>query len=305
MVDGILNINKPRGITSHDVVLRARRLFSSKIGHAGTLDPQATGVLLLLAGRATKIAQFIAGWTKEYLARMRFGLITSTQDVWGETLKEAEARDVTFGKIKETLPRFCGEITQTPPMVSALHHKGERLYRLARRGEKVEPRPRKVRVFDLELLEFNPGPNPELRFRVVTSGGTYIRTLCHDLGRALGVGGCLVSLARSRVGPYRLSSSIDLEKIEAMKAEARKNSFSSIDEALTNLPWIRLSNSGARRISQGQPIDSLWIEETQERIEPGSLIRLYDPSSNLLAIARTIADLDRPGVVAKPVRVLN
>ncbi len=302
-MNGLLNINKPRGLTSHDVVLCVRRKTKvKKVGHAGTLDPQATGVLLLLVGQATKIAQFISSWPKEYHARLRLGITTTTQDIWGEVLEEVEAGHILFEEVKEAVLCFSGEILQVPPMVSATWCKGKRLYQLARRGEEVERVPRRVEIYEWKLLDFDPGKNPELSFKVKCSAGTYIRTLCHDLGQALGVGGCLVSLVRTKIGSYHLASSISLEEFESRDCG---EVILPIDQVLHHLPLVRVSGYGAEHINHGRPLESSWIEETEGRIEEGSTIRIYDPSVKLLALARTTQSLCRPGIVARLLRVLN
>jgi tRNA pseudouridine55 synthase len=229
-MNGILNINKPPGMTSHDVVVLARRrLRMRKIGHGGTLDPQAKGVLLLLVGKATKISQFLRELEKEYIARMRFGAVTLTQDAWGKILQEREAGRVDLGMVKRVIPRFLGRIKQIPPAFSAIHHNGRRLYELAREGTIVKPSPRMVNIYKIEPLRFYEGQRPEFEFRVICGSGTYIRTLCHDLGASVGVGGYLISLTRTRIGPYRISSSIDLEGISQEK-------LSPVDEILSYIP---------------------------------------------------------------------
>lgn len=226
----VLNINKPAGMTSHDVVAIIRKLLKTaqgtgeklqvdseeavccnkpsdriKVGHAGTLDPQATGVLIILVGKATNLSSFFLTTDKEYIAEMKLGVKTDTQDAWGKIIQEQEIKTLTIDSIrlKDVLSSFCGEILQIPPMVSAVHYNGQRLYKLARQGKIVERKPRKVTIFELELLEFQNALSI-LRFRVVCSSGTYIRTLCADIGNALGVGGHLTSLVRTRVGQFCL-----------------------------------------------------------------------------------------------------
>ncbi|MDI6735345.1 MAG: tRNA pseudouridine(55) synthase TruB [bacterium] len=207
-----MNINKPSNMTSHDVVFRIRKLIKQKrIGHAGTLDPQATGVLVLLLGKATKLAETLKGDSKEYFASMKLGIRTTTQDAWGEITEQKTDFSLQKEAVENALLSFKGETNQIPPMFSALHHKGKRLYELARQGKEVERLPRQIKIFEIELLNFRPSDN--LTFRVVCSGGTYIRTLCADVGEALGVGGHLTSLKRMRSGKFKIEDAIDLSDL--------------------------------------------------------------------------------------------
>lgn len=200
--DGFLLVDKPAGITSFRVVDRLKKRFRiGKLGHGGSLDPPATGLLVLLVNRATRQARHLLEGEKEYEAVVRLGLETDTQDITGRVLKEIPGCRPEGGAVKAALERFRGEIEQVPPMVSALKHRGERLYRIARRGEEVPRPPRKVTI---SLLELTSGSGDRLGLRVRCSKGTYIRTLAHDLGRALGCGGCLEGLRRTAAGPFRI-----------------------------------------------------------------------------------------------------
>jgi len=212
IMDGILNINKPVNMTSHDVVQCIRRLIKQKkVGHAGTLDPQAGGVLVLLLGKATKLAQSIQSDSKEYRASMRLGVNTTTQDAWGEIIETKSKFNLQKEEVEKVLLGFKGEINQIPPMFSALHSQGKRLYELARQGKEIERLPRKVKIFEIKLLDFVPPA--ELTFKVTCSSGTYIRTLCADIGKILGVGGHLTSLQRIRSGRFKIEDAIDLSDL--------------------------------------------------------------------------------------------
>ncbi|HOO77815.1 MAG TPA: tRNA pseudouridine(55) synthase TruB [bacterium] len=214
---GIMLVDKPAGITSFGVVARIRRRFKfGKVGHGGTLDPMATGLLIVLCGKATRTARNLLGGGKEYRAEALLGRWTDTQDATGRTLGEADPSRVTREELEEALEAFRGEIEQVPPMVSALKFRGKPLYKLAREGKTVERSPRKVTVSRLELVWFRP---PLAGLEVACSGGTYVRTLIHDLGLRLGCGACLASLRRTRVGPYRLEQAFPLEKILEGEAE--------------------------------------------------------------------------------------
>ena len=207
--DGFLLVDKPAGLPSFRVVDRLKKRFRvGKLGHGGSLDPPATGLLVLLVNRATKRAGELLGGEKEYRAVVRLGIETDTQDLTGRRLKTIEGCRPDPAAIEKALEGFGGEIEQVPPMVSALKHRGERLYRIARRGEVVDRPPRKVTISRLELTGVS---GDRIRLRVSCSKGTYIRTLAHDLGRALGPGGCLEELRRTAVGPFRVEQAIPLD----------------------------------------------------------------------------------------------
>ena len=212
MPDGILIIDKPAGWTSMDVCAKLRGILREKrIGHAGTLDPMATGVLPVFVGRATKAVQFAENGRKEYRAVLKLGTVTDTQDTTGTVL---EAHPVTVGadEVRAALEHFTGELLQLPPMYSALKVNGQKLYDLARQGKTVERKPRAITVYEMELLE-QSAPD-EFTLRVVCSKGTYIRTLCHDLGQALGCGGCMAALRRTEASNFRIDEAVTLEDVQ-------------------------------------------------------------------------------------------
>ena len=216
-VDGVLVVDKPAGLTSHDVVDVVRKAaHQRKVGHTGTLDPDATGVLVLCLGRATRLVRFLQAGRKTYTATARLGAVTTSQDASGEITAETDASHIDEGDVRGALERFRGEIEQVPPMVSALKVDGERLHEKARRGEVVERDPRRVTIHELVLEHFEGGEaRPELRFRVTCSAGTYVRTLAHDLGAVLGVGGHLTDLRRVSNGPFTDGDATPLPEIEA------------------------------------------------------------------------------------------
>ncbi len=210
-MDGIINVNKPAGMTSHDVVLRIRKILKhEKVGHCGTLDPQATGVLLICVGRATKLSQHFLHLDKTYWAQCRLGVTTESQDSEGQILETKEVPELSKDQIAEALKSFLGKQEQMPPMVSAKRHNGQRLYRLARKGVEVERKPVQIEIFDIELLDWE---TPVVTFKASVSSGTYIRTLCDDLGRKLDCGGHLSALDRVRVGNFHVDESRDLESL--------------------------------------------------------------------------------------------
>jgi len=210
-LEGIVIINKPAGITSHDVVSAVRRTFNMKrVGHAGTLDPMATGVLVMLLGKSTKLFDKFVAFDKGYRATLRLGVKTTTADIMGQVLEEKPYANVTQKQVEEVMVRFTGEIEQKPPMVSAVKHKGERLYKLARQGKEVERTARKVRIDELKLLKFNL---PEVEFFMACSKGTYVRQLAEDVGDILGCGACISQIERTKVGPFTIAQAISLEEL--------------------------------------------------------------------------------------------
>ena len=212
MANGIIIIDKPSGWTSMDVCAKLRGiLHTKKVGHAGTLDPMATGVLPVFVGQATRAVSFAESGQKEYVAGLKLGLVTNTQDTSGETLGTHPA-SVTRTELEAVLPRFTGEIEQIPPMYSAIKIGGKKLYELARRGEEVERKPRPVTIYGLEVVEQTAPDAFTLRIRC--SKGTYVRTLCHDIGRALGCGGCMSALRRTMAAGFTLADAVTLERVQ-------------------------------------------------------------------------------------------
>lgn len=216
-VNGILLLDKDEGWTSQDCVSKLRGILGERrIGHAGTLDPLATGLLVVLVGRATRAAAFAEAETKEYVAAFRPGIVTDTQDITGNLLRSSDVLP-SEEDVRAALPRFTGEIEQIPPMYSAIKVNGQKLYDLARQGREVARKPRKITIFDLALTQ-NLG-NGQYALRIVCSKGTYIRTLCHDLGQALGCGGCMAALRRTEASNFRIDEAVTLEDV-AREGEA-------------------------------------------------------------------------------------
>ena len=213
--DGVLLVDKPAGVTSSDVVVAVRRMFRlKKVGHGGTLDPQATGLLVLLVGRGTKLSSAAMSGDKTYEGTLRLGAATTTQDAEGEVVSRGDPSGVTRERLEALVASdFTGDLFQTPPMVSAIKVDGVPLYRMARRGEEVEREPRLVHVFSLRIDEFGV---PDTRFTVRCSKGTYVRTLCHDIGERLGCGGHLAALRRTRSGRFSVADAIALDDLRAL-----------------------------------------------------------------------------------------
>jgi tRNA pseudouridine55 synthase len=250
---GLLIVDKPGGITSHDVVARVRRALRMKgVGHLGTLDPAATGLLIVAVGAATRCASVWQGGEKTYLGTARFGLVTSTQDLSGEVL-DARAVELDEDRIRAASATLTGEIEQVPPMVSALKIQGERLYRLARRGVTVDRAPRRITVFEWEWLAFEL---PDARFRVRCSTGTYVRTLVHELGAKLGAGAALASLRRIRSEPFGLARCVHADELARLSpGDLWARGGIELEAALATLSSVMLDAGGTAAIARGAPAD--------------------------------------------------
>lgn len=268
-------MNKPVGMTSHDVVARVRRITGQKrVGHAGTLDPLASGVLLLCLGQATRVAEYLIAGNKVYVAGCRLGITTDTYDAEGRITSQARVT-VTREQVERELSALVGNLEQTPPMYSALKVGGTPLYRLARRGQTIHRAARKVEIHAIELLEWTP---PEMRLRVHCSKGTYIRSLVHDLGQRLQCGAYLTALLRMASGAFRIEQSITLTQLEeALARGSTARLLHPLDSALQAFPAVTVDERAAKSIVRGQSV--------QLPADPAvSPIRSYDPSGRLLAL---------------------
>ncbi len=309
-VHGVLNINKPAGMTSHDVVDAVRRILGMRrVGHTGTLDPQATGVLPMCVGRATRIAQYLTQADKEYVMTLRLGITTDTLDAAGKETTRVEDVAVRREDLLAVLPRFVGEIQQVPPIYSAKKYRGERLYRLARRGEHVERQPVTVRIHTLDLLEFRP---PFVRLRAICSKGTYARSLCDDIGRALGCGGHLYELTRTRSGRFTLEGILTLTELEDRVRGGRLSEvLIPIAEALDHLPAVRVAPEAGRLILHGGALTAALVVQFPAHLTRGALVRILGFRKQLLSLAETtVASVDFAAcqptrVVLHPVRVFS
>jgi tRNA pseudouridine55 synthase len=296
-MDRVLIVDKPRGLTSHDVVQRIRWSTGvRRVGHAGTLDPPATGVLVVLVGRATRLAQFLAERDKEYRGEMVLGVTTDTQDSAGAVLEERSIDSVTEAAVRDVLASFVGETSQIPPMVSALKRQGTPLHVLARRGITVEREPRTIRIERLRLLEFAP---PSVSFDLVCSKGTYVRTLAADAGERLGCGAHLGQLVRLRVGPFSIEEALPLDEIVSLRKDAG-SAGRSMFEALDFWSSLRLSESEAAAVATGGAIE---VDESRLGGPPGEHVRLSSDGVALAAVGRRIAGGHAGSVRIRPVRV--
>jgi tRNA pseudouridine55 synthase len=255
MLDGILNLDKPKGPTSHDIIDHVRGLTGiRRVGHAGTLDPMATGVLLVCVGKATRVSEYLMAGQKVYRARVRLGITTNTYDAEGQVAPSASVDPVEISRaeVETALARFRGAIEQVPPMYSALKLKGKSLHELARQGIEVKREPRRVEIPRLELTEWEP---PECTLEVTCSPGTYVRALAHDLGQVLGCGAHLTGLVRLASGGFRLEDAVTLD---ALTQAADKGHWTDllhpIDTALAHFPALHLDAAAARRLCLGQAV---------------------------------------------------
>ena len=271
-MNGIVIVDKPQGWTSQDVTARLRRVFSTRrIGHGGTLDPMATGVLPVFVGRATRAVEFFEHAEKTYEATLRLGMKTDTQDITGTVLEERPVT-VTEQDILNVLPAFRGEILQIPPMYSALKVNGQKLYDLARKGKEVERQPRPITIHELELLHFD---GQDARIRVRCSKGTYIRTLCEDMGEKLGCLGCMAALRRTRAGEYTIEKAVPLQTL--LDAENPEQYLLSMDSPFQGYPAVTLSENQEKRCRNGNAF-TLRV--------PDGTYRAYGKNGEFLMLAR-------------------
>ncbi len=278
-IDGILNIWKPSGMTSFGVVDHVRKTVGiRKAGHGGTLDPLATGVLLVLLGEATKIQAYLPD-EKEYEGIMKLGEETSTQDTSGNIIRQVKDLRTSEKEVKEISRTFLGRIKQVPPMASAKHYRGRRLYELHRQGKEVERKPHEVVITSLNILEYSP---PLVRFSVVCSGGTYVRTLVHDWGKRLGCGAHLISLVRKRIGHFHLEDSLPLSS----PGETYFSSVKPVEDGLSSLGKAVLKDWAAVRVFHGGNIDNSGVERWEPSPSLGNVFAVYSGEGTLLALAR-------------------
>ena len=271
-MNGIVIVDKPQGWTSQDVTARLRRVYATRrIGHGGTLDPMATGVLPVFVGRATRGVEFFEHAEKTYDTVLLLGRTTDTQDVTGTVLAEKAVR-LSPADIENVLPRFRGDILQVPPMYSALKVNGKKLYELARKGQEVERQPRPITVFELTNLGFD---GTRLSLRVKCSKGTYIRTLCQDIGEALGCGGCMEALRRVRAGEYGIEDAVPLEKL--LESETPERYLRSLDTMFAHCHAVTLTPNQEKRCRNGNPFSSPL---------PQGTYRAYSQSGEFLMLAK-------------------
>ena len=287
-MNGIVIVDKPQGWTSQDVTARLRRVFQTRrIGHGGTLDPMATGVLPVFVGRATRGVEFFEHASKEYVTRLRPGIVTDTQDMTG-TILEEHAVQLDDGKIENALSHFRGEILQIPPMYSAIKVNGQKLYDLARKGKTVEREPRPVTIFDLTYLGMEDGC---IRLRVSCSKGTYIRTLCHDIGARLGCGGCMESLQRTRAGEYDISQAVPLQQL--LESESPEQFLQPVDSMFRQYPAVTLTSNQETRCRNGNSFSVQFPNGTYRAYaRDGSFLMLAEVTNGLMTTIKSFFEVE-------------
>jgi tRNA pseudouridine55 synthase len=305
MINGFISINKPKQITAHDCVSKLRKLLKQKkIGHGGTLDPMATGVLPIAIGNATRLLRFLPE-DKAYIAKIRFGIVTNTDDITGEIINQAPCPNLTLEAIAKLLPLFLGEIMQRPPAFSAIQVNGKRLYDLARRGELTESDIpiRSVKVQKIQVLDWTDGDYPELDVAIACGTGTYIRSIARDLGEKLGCGATLSALVRTSSNGFDLQSSLTFDQIDGFM---RSQSLEVLapDHGLAFLPMIIFDQEKTKFWCMGQTIKDEFLANIPEKISESkthNYVRTYDSNHKFLGLSEAIGQDIQPIVVLYPI----
>jgi tRNA pseudouridine55 synthase len=296
-MDGIIVIKKEKGYTSHDVVAKLRGiLHMKKIGHTGTLDPQAEGVLPVALGKATRLVDMLIDKEKTYEAVIRLGIDTDTQDMTGEIQKETKVT-VTETEVKEAVMSFVGEQMQIPPMYSALKVNGKKLYELAREGKTIERKARPVTLYELKILKMDL---PRVSIAITCSKGTYIRSLCRDIGEKLGCGGCMEELIRTRVGHFQIENALTLSQVEAlMKQDRILEVIEPTDRVFAACPAVYAGEQDRKLVHNGNPVSEAGLALDDSMKKPGQWLRLYDDQEEFIGIYQYDAGKKR----IKPVKM--
>ncbi len=284
MVHGVINIHKEKGYTSHDVVAKLRGIVGQKkIGHTGTLDPDATGVLPVCLGKATKLCDMLTDKNKTYETVMLLGVVTDTQDISGQVLAEKELGEVTAEAVEQTIFSFVGEYMQVPPMYSALKVNGKKLYELAREGIEVERKARAVTILDIQIKEI---ALPRVCMEVSCSKGTYIRTLCHDIGQALGCGACMEELVRTKVSRFEIKDSVTLSEVQEKKEAGKlEELIVPIDAMFSDYESVTLKEEFESYLYNGNAFSPKNLKQYMELVD-GKKVRVYDHAGDFVAIYR-------------------
>lgn len=288
MIHGVINIHKEKGYTSHDVVAKLRGIVGQKkIGHTGTLDPDATGVLPVCLGKATKLCDMLTDKNKTYETVMLLGKVTDTQDISGTVLSETSTDMLDEASVKKTILSFVGDYMQVPPMYSALKVNGKKLYELAREGVEVERKARPVIILDIVIKEINL---PRVRMEVSCTKGTYIRTLCHDIGKKLGCGACMEELVRTKVSRFEIKDSLTLSQVQELKEVGQlEEILVPIDEMFSDYEAVTLKEEFMSFVYNG---NTFLPKHVKSRIElsDGKMVRVYDDKGNFIAIYKFIKE---------------
>jgi len=288
MIHGVINIHKDKGYTSHDVVAKLRGIVGQKkIGHTGTLDPDATGVLPVCLGKATKLCDMLTDKNKTYETVMLLGKETDTQDISGNVLCENSTDKLDEEGVKKAILSFIGDYMQVPPMYSALKVNGKKLYELAREGVEVERKARPVTILEIQIKEINL---PRVRMEVSCSKGTYIRTLCHDIGEKLGCGACMEELIRTRVSRFKLEDSLTLSQVQELKEAGDLDKILvPIDEMFSDYEAITLKEEYMSFVYNGNTFMPKHVKQYIELVD-GKMVRVYDDKGNFIAIYKFIKE---------------
>ncbi len=292
-MDGVINVDKPSGPTSHDVVDFIRRIVGQKrVGHAGTLDPLASGVLIVCLGKATRIVEYLMSSWKEYRVSMVLGVETDTGDAAGQVLTERDASVVTQENFEKVATAFVGEVDQVPPLYSAVKHGGKRLYQLAREGKVIQPSPRKVTIYSIEVISFDGCQNAQEKpwtrqaeIIVRCSSGTYIRSLCVDIGKSLGCGAHVSALRRTCVGKFKVENAVTLNQLEAAVCQGQLGDYVlSLDRALelAEMPSVCLGRDDVIPALNGRCVSCTF------KGQDGALVRILAPDGSLIGVGRAV-----------------
>lgn len=311
--DGLIIVNKPKGLTSHDVVEEIRNLFPKvKVGHTGTLDPLATGVLLVCIGKATKLSQILVKYSKEYVAEIELGYETDTLDSYGEIVKKISRNELnkklekirynetlsgqdfnndSYVNLEKVLTKFTGEINQIPPIYSAIKFNGEKLYKIARRGEEIEIKPKKVKIYKIQLIDIIK--NSILKIKVNCSSGTYIRALARDIGIKLTTYATLTNLVRTRIGNYKIEDSYKLEQLENLALMKRINEIViPISEFLKTYKKVKIKDFFKKMIENGAPLSLNMIKNIPFICKKEETIIIYTNTKKSISLYKTVRDIN-------------
>ena len=302
-MDGIINIYKEKGFTSHDVVAVVRKtLNQKKVGHTGTLDPDAEGVLPICLGKGTKISELIMSGNKKYRAEVTLGIETTTEDIWGEIISEKEV-NFNENEIKNAVLSFIGDYYQTPPMYSAIKINGKKLYEIARKGQEIEREKRLVVIDDIEIISFNP-PN-KFVIDVSCHKGTYIRTLCRDIGEKLKCEACMSSLTRLKTGVFNIENAVKLDTLKLLAKENRLDEvIIPIDKVLTGYNKTYISQKGDKFLHNGGKVYEYAFLKTENEIKLDDETLVYDSLGEFCGIYKFTMDEEKNLICVKPVKVM-
>lgn len=299
-MDGIFNIYKEKGFTSHDVVAVVRKtIHMKKVGHTGTLDPDAEGVLPVCVGKATKLSDVIMDGRKSYRAMLKLGVTTTTEDASGEVLEEKPV-DFDEEKIRKTMEAFIGPLEQVPPMYSAVKVNGKKLYELAREGKEIQRKARRIEIYDIRIRQFLPPDRVE--FDVDCSKGTYIRTLCAEIGKALGCGGHMAELLRTATGAFTLEHAIRLSELKELAAQERaEKALLTMEEALREFPVVKVAKRSEKLLYNGGKIREEFFEKSPSPLQVGQMVTVFDHQDRLVGLYEIKQE---DGFFIKPLKML-